>query len=140
MKKLLLLFLALTLCLSSCKKDSVDSQPVVQMQLLQGKWAGVSTRAIQKNSAGQIVSDKTFMLSPGSYGIDISATEVIIYYNGALNSRHDYTVSGNTIQETGSSREASTVDQLNATRLVITQPETAPAAGNTLFRTITYSR
>jgi hypothetical protein len=140
MKHLLLaLFALFSLAAAGCSKGTPEpSLPTPPVSLL-GTWQGISQRTVETTPAGDPVSDRTTMFAPGTYSIQLTSLEFIVY-SGATVSRHwNYTRTGNILQPTNAAEETYTVQELLATRLVLTR--TSPGAGNnTQQHTLTYAR
>jgi hypothetical protein len=141
MRKILPLFFAALLGLASCSKSSDDAQPNTQVAGLVGRWQGVSTRAVETTPSGQTASDQTQTFSTGSYSVDITTTEFVVYSGSVVDKRNTYTKVGNVLQLSGTPGTNLTIQEQTATRLVLTNPTTPTVnQNNTAVRTTIYAR
>jgi len=120
MKKILPLYLAVSLFLGACSKSSDDPTPVTPISI-QGTWVLTAGRTIvtPKNGAAVTTSDRA--ITPGSIKVTFGANgSHQSYFNGVVQSTGTYLVSGTSLTVTTGSSLTSTISELTASRLVLT--------------------
>ena len=139
MKKMLPLLWAALLALSSCA-GSDDPQPAPTPAPLLAKWEGVSTHQVDTAPSGAVTYDQTTPYPAGSYFLEFTATEVLVYSGTSVSKRFAYTRTGNTLTPTPAvpGDTPQEIKELTVSRLVLTS--TAAAGANTRTLTTTYSR
>jgi hypothetical protein len=140
MKKIIPLFWALTMGLAGCSSADNPQPTPTPTASLQAKWQGVTTQQVDTTPSGAVVYDNTTTYPAGSYYIEFTANEVLLYSNTTVSKRFAYTRTGNTITPTqavaGDSPQQ--IKELTDSRLVLTSA--TPKGANTMTLTTTYSR
>jgi hypothetical protein len=134
MKKMLPVFFAALVGLASCSKSN---NPAPQTPQLEAKWQGLTT--VETNAGpGGLVTTHTY--PSGSYYLEFTPTEVLVYQGATVSNRFTYSRTGNRIEPSpGTSGEPLEIKELTSSRLVVL---TYIYSGGIVDRTLstTYSR
>ena len=140
MKRLLYLPFAL-FSLSACDDKIVDTIPPHATTDLLVKWQGLSTHEVDTTPAGQVASDNTTTYPAGSYYLEFTPTEMLVYAGATVSKLSAYTVANNviTLQPAVAGEGAQRIEDITPTRLVLTTTRLG-SGSNTKALTTTYGR